>query len=63
MLHVGTTVVEGARKYVTEQYWESDGKALGYRGTVCGMRWEHYCFPPNDLSPFSFPVLIPNDTP
>ena len=40
------------------KYCESDGKALGYRGTVCGMRWEHNCFPPNVLSPFSFPVLI-----
>jgi len=39
----------------TTQYWESEGKSLGYRGTVCGMRWGALlCFrPTNFLGAFS----------
>ena len=45
------------------KYCESDGKALGYRGTVCGLRWEHNCFPPNVSFSVQFSSADPNDTP
>ena len=41
-----TALVPVYAKSVTRQYCESDGKALGYRGTVCGLRWEHTDFRP-----------------